>query len=305
MGHHIGPRTILLLAMAAFAMTGCKAVIATYCGDGYCDRDETSLSCPRDCSGTVCGDRICEAGENCATCAGDCGVCTGCNDGTCNSAAGETCATCPNDCGACSGADPYESCGGGVTCTLPRDTCFSVSNRGVTRAFCSYRHCTTENDCDTDMFGSRGLCVSFDSGSTFDCYHRCNDSSDCYPGFACYATGSGMIATNVCLPDAGPPPSVAPYRICTSSAECSGGLQCDTFTVGSASTRLCSLTGCVTDNDCPLDARGGRGACLNFGGTSACWEWCSVRGDCANTTQFDCTRSVGAFTSPVNVCVVR
>ena len=171
---------------------------------------------------------------------------------------------------------------------------------------CTFRHCVTENDCDLDMFGSRGLCVSFDSGTTFDCYHRCNTSSDCYPGFACYATGSGMIATNICLPDAGPAPSVAAYRICGTSSECSGGLTCEMFTVGSASTRLCSRTGCASDNDCPFDARGGRGACLSFGGgTSACWERCGIRGDCANTTQFDCTTTVGGFTAPVPVCVVR
>jgi hypothetical protein len=100
---------------------------------------------------------------------------------------------------------------------------------------------------------------------------------------------------------------VPPYRICGTTADCAGGLICESFAIsGHTTAHLCSRTGCTTDNDCPFDMRGGRGACLNFGaGMTACWERCNVRGDCANTTDFDCSANVGTFTAPVPVCVPR
>lgn len=315
------------IAVASFVLiTGCKATVAV-CGDAFCDRGESCTNCSADCgSCTGCGDGFCAAGENCSICPADCGPCTGCNDGTCNAAAGETCTTCPNDCGACAfcgdgfcrgsetcgtcAADcgscatsgPYQACTRDMDCSVSRDSCISVMRGGISRAFCGVRGCSTDADCDLDMYGSPGLCVSFDSGANFDCFHRCNTSSDCYSGFTC-GPSDGDPTHMVCLP--GSSASVPPYRICSTSSDCAGGLVCEQFTVGTATTHLCSLTGCVTDNDCPIDMRGGNGACLTFGGVSACWERCNVRGDCANTVDFDCTTNVGGSTSPVNVCVVR
>jgi hypothetical protein len=161
------------------------------------------------------------------------------------------------------------------------------------------------------MYGSRGNCISFDGGVNYNCFHRCTTSADCYPGFACYPpTGAVGAIGNICLPDAGPAPLLPPYSECTpdgsTMANCQAGLECDLFQVGTASTHLCSRTRCSTDMDCPLDPRGGRGACLNFGGgITACWERCNVRGDCPNTVHYDCTTSVGGSTSPVLVCVPR
>lgn len=327
MGQNFFSRAFVVF-FGLLALGGCKATIAT-CGDRFCDRGETCASCSFDCGScsTGCGDRFCDAGENCSLCPADCGVCTGgCGDGNCSVAAGESCSTCPGDCGACTtcgdghctGSEtcatcpgdcggcgtslPYQSCTRDMDCQVSRDRCISVMRGGVTRAFCGARNCVTDTDCDLDMYGSPGLCVSFSGGAEFDCFHRCNTTSDCYPGFTCGPT-DGSATTRVCLP--GSTASVPPYRICSSTADCAGGLICDTFTVSGVSTHLCSLTGCASDNDCPIDMRGGRGACLSFGGTSACWERCTVRGDCASTTQFDCTTAVGGFNAPVPVCVVR
>jgi hypothetical protein len=313
---------------------GCRAG-GPDCGDRFCDsRFETAGSCPADCGGTVCGDGFCEAGENCSTCRSDCGDCAGCGDGLCQTTAGEnctscrtdcgactvacgdglcraadgeSCSTCVSDCGACGGtSDPYETCTGAAGCALARDACTSITNRTATRSMCT-TSCSSDGDCDDDMFGSPGDCVTF-SGSSPTCFHRCVDSSDCYPGFACYApTGSTGALGTICLPDAGPPvPSVQPYRQCTDSSECVGGLQCINYTVGSASQDLCSSSPCVNDDDCPFDSRGGRGACLSFaGGVRACWERCNVRADCPNMFDFDCNTAVGGFTSPVPICVPR
>ena len=285
--------------------TTCPADCGTCarCGDAACNpaASESCTTCPVDCGACgSCGDHTCQAGESCMNCPSDCGTCGGCGDGVCQGT--DTCATCPRDCGTCHTALPYQQCAYDTDCQVARDRCISVIHGGVSRAFCGVPGCRTDTDCDNDMYGSPGLCVSFDGGADFNCFHRCNTSGDCYSGFSCSPT-DGAAATMVCLPGASA--SVPPYRLCGTSADCSSGLICEMFTVGAATTHLCSLTGCATDNDCPFDMRGGRGACLNFGGTRACWERCNVRGDCANTTQFDCTTQVGSFTSPVNVCVVR
>ncbi len=236
-------------------------------------------------------------------CPGDCRTCGGCGDGICQGT--DTCGNCPRDCGTCASAGAYNACSYDSDCAITRDSCISVTRGGVSRAFCGVRNCTHDTDCDNDMYGSPGLCVSFDGGSDFDCFHRCNTTNDCreLPGFTCGPT-DGSATTMVCLP--GSSASVPPYGLCNTSADCAAGLACEQFTVGSATTHMCSLTGCGSDNDCPLDSRGGRGACLAFGsGPSACWERCTVRGDCPNTTQFDCSTTVGSGSSVEAVCVVH
>lgn len=300
----------------------------TGCGDGFCAAGESCTVCPRDCGscGVCNGDGVCNGAETCSNCPGDCGTCTACGDGACNASIGETCSTCARDCGSCSScgdgrclfgetctncpgdcgqcayALPYQACRYDMDCQNPSDSCIAVTRGGITRSFCGIRNCGTDNDCDRDMYGALGLCVSFSGGASFDCFHRCNTSSDCYPGFTCGPT-DGNPSLMVCLP--GGAGLVPPYGLCNTSADCAGGLTCTQFTVGGASTRMCSLTGCRTDNDCPIDMRGGNGACLNLGGTSACWERCTVRGDCPNTTQFDCTTNINGNVAPVPVCVVH
>ena len=176
------------------------------------------------------------------------------------------------------------------------------------RSMCTVTGCRSDSDCDNDMFGSLGDCISF-AGSTATCFHRCSTSADCYPGFRCYpppAGGTGAIG-NICLPDNGGGPTVQHYRPCSVSADCVDGLLCINYSVPpTGNANLCSSSPCVNDDDCPFDARGGRGACLTFGGgVRACWERCNTRGDCTNTVDFDCTTRVGGATAPVLICVPR
>lgn len=152
------------------------------------------------CKPSVCGNGLCEFGEGCGSCSTDCGSCGRCGDGLCSGS--ESCGSCTADCGSCGPfADPYETCTSTADCTNARDTCFFVSNRGVTRGMCTVTSCGGSDDlCDFDMFSSRGDCLSF--GGSFDCYHRCLNDSDCYPGWGCYTpTGASGAIGNVCLPE--------------------------------------------------------------------------------------------------------
>jgi len=75
----------------------CNYVVGT-CGDGICQSNENSATCPADCGAQeYCGDGICQSNENSATCPADCGAQEYCGDGICQS--NENSATCPADCG--------------------------------------------------------------------------------------------------------------------------------------------------------------------------------------------------------------
>jgi hypothetical protein len=322
--------TLTGLVGIAVVVAGC-APGGRNCGDRFCDaRFETALSCPGDCGGAVCGDRFCDAGETagscpsdcgscgdglchaaisetCSSCPTDCGTCTAtCGDGACRASDGETCSTCVSDCGACGGtAEPYDACGGTTTCRLSRDSCTAITNGSATRSMCT-TSCSSDADCDSDMFDAQGDCVFYGGAGT--CFHRCVDSSDCYPGFACYVpTGSTGAIGNICLPDAGPPVPAAAYERCSdrvSSSDCAAGLECINYMVSGATANLCSVSGCFGNAECPFDSRGGRGACLTFSGLSSCWERCRGDFDCLNTVDFAC-RDIGGSPTPVLVCVPR
>tara|TARA_Y100000034_G_scaffold136400_1_gene212629 strand:- start:5105 stop:5509 length:405 start_codon:yes stop_codon:yes gene_type:complete len=91
---------------------------AQSCGDGTCDADEDSYSCPSDCGepSYYCGDNICEGDETSSSCPEDCGTSDTetCGNGFCGS--GESSTSCPSDCSVC-GEGPISSSGcecGGV-----------------------------------------------------------------------------------------------------------------------------------------------------------------------------------------------
>jgi len=80
-----------------------QAYPGSYCGDGMCSTNETSISCPKDCHVLtvpwVCGDGSCEdwLGENSTNCSADCTGSYACDgNGTCDS--GEDFTNCPVDC---------------------------------------------------------------------------------------------------------------------------------------------------------------------------------------------------------------
>ncbi len=133
------------------------------------------------------------------------------------------------------------------------------------------------------------------------CLQRCSGDLDCH--------GSRICDSGVCVPNPGSTGGfVANYRSCLASSDCRDpSLECVTFDVLGRREAVCSRTNCFDDDDCPLDARGGRGACLSFGGgTSACWERCNFRADCEDTFDWDCTTNVGGNVAPPpGVCAPR
>ncbi len=76
----------------------CPEDCGNACGDGTCDRGETTLSCAEDCKRQVCGNGICEPTDGGPVdCPNDCAeFCGNCECGT-----KESFLDCPIDCGSC------------------------------------------------------------------------------------------------------------------------------------------------------------------------------------------------------------
>jgi len=116
-------------AVEQFCQRGTDQVLCgtnSVCGDGYCAYDETTASCPQDCSDPVCGDDICDAGEW-ESCPQDCEL-TIPSTWTCPDAYYGTSDGCDCDCGAydpdcdlTGGSSPdcglFGSCGSDGTCS--------------------------------------------------------------------------------------------------------------------------------------------------------------------------------------------
>lgn len=198
-------------------------------------------------------------------------------------------------------AETYDSCYASADCTDTRQSCFTISNGSARDDICS-NSCSSDADCPTDDFGRRGTCSSGAGTGAPICLQSCVGDLDCY--------GSRVCNANVCVPYAGGPVTgfVNNYRSCLASSDCRDpSLECVTFDVAGRREAVCSTTGCRSDDDCPFDARGGRGACLSFGGgVAACWERCNFRADCEDTFDWDCTTNVGGFSAPPpGVCAPR
>lgn len=198
-------------------------------------------------------------------------------------------------------AESYETCYASADCVDSRQSCFTISSGSVRDEICS-NSCVSSADCPSDDLGRAGVCTSAGGTGGSICLQSCASDLDCY--------GSRVCEGGVCLPYGGGPVTgfVNNYRSCIASSDCRDpSLECVTFDVLGRREAVCSRTGCFSDNDCPLDARGGRGACLNFGGsTSACWERCEFRADCEDTFDWDCTTNVGGNPAPApGVCSPR
>ena len=88
-----------ILASCALSNSCVASPSGPKCGDGKCEGNETSNSCPQDCkSGPVCGNGSCESGETSSSCPADCKTTTtsGCGDEQCSGA--ENASSCPIDC---------------------------------------------------------------------------------------------------------------------------------------------------------------------------------------------------------------
>jgi hypothetical protein len=70
----------------------------------------------------------------------------------------------------------------------------------------------------------------------------------------------------------------------------------------SAEASMCTVQRCVLDQDCPLDARGQRGACLEFeGALPTCFEACERLSECA--TGWSCEEVTPRVGMSRRVCV--
>lgn len=73
-------KNLFLFAILSTLALGCAvqptpdSVDETVCGDGVCNGDEDSESCPSDCNddSPVCGDGVCESPEDAESCSADC-----------------------------------------------------------------------------------------------------------------------------------------------------------------------------------------------------------------------------------------
>jgi hypothetical protein len=196
--------------------------------------------------------------------------------------------------------DSYESCSFSSDCISADETCLQIFNGTSSDRICT-TSCAGDGDCAIDGTGDRGVCSTAGGGGP-TCLQRCASDPDCF--------GTRVCSGGVCLPRPSTPTgTVRNYRSCFASSDCRDAPQCVTFTVtGAGTANICSLTGCRNDDDCPIDARGGRGACLSFDGgtTSACWERCNVRGDCEDTFNWDCVAAIGGISvPPPGVCAPR
>lgn len=136
--------------------------------------------------------------------------------------------------------------------------------------YCTTAACPTEG-C-SNIFGSE--CLQVPNGSEPLCYESCADTTECRPGYQCFAVDT----VNVCLPaafesDLVPAGSVG--AACTSGAECDSG-ECMTNLIGG----YCTVLNCDSDSVCD----GGRCLVLEDedGGTSvnACFSSCTDDSGC-------------------------
>ncbi len=189
----------------------------------------------------------------------------------------------------------YETCSYDSDCQRPSDRCITLvhASGGSSAQICSSSCTFGGAQCPVDRYGTIGSCVSFDGGSSFQCYQSCSPGSSlCEYGTVCTTetTSGGGLSTNICYPPGGVSPTAAAYAGCAGGMLCQSGTSCinvkDNTTV-----ELCTITHCSSDANCPLDRRGGRGACVSLDGDSfgTCVERCNVGSDCTYPSAERCT----------------
>jgi hypothetical protein len=117
-----------------------------------------------------------------------------------------------------------------------------------------------------------------------------------------------FVGAGIALAVAGCPSRGVPsYDPCTPSQTCEGDRdRCVEIVYpgpsGEGAGSMCTMQGCVSDADCPRDARGGSGVCLVFDAAlSTCFEGCTRAGDCA--LGWSCESLAPTTGGTVSVCV--
>jgi hypothetical protein len=161
------------------------------CGNGTCDKGESTDSCPADCKvATTCGNGVCDLGETNATCSLDCVITTNCGNGKCES--GETSASCPSDCGAVYGCKGHcagsSKTLGGAICWCD-DSCANQSTPDCCSdkvSYCGGAGCgdgicaanESQFSCPSDCTANPGCTSNSDCGSTEVCQNsNCANAS--------------------------------------------------------------------------------------------------------------------------------
>ncbi len=169
----------------------CPEDCGTACGNGTCDRGESSWSCLEDCKKKVCGNGVCEGSDGGPdACPQDCA--SFCGDCKCEPERGETGFDCPIDCGYCGDGEcslcrnlneTEESCR--EDCCRPKtEICNDIDDD------CDGE--TDEDTCDDGDPCTRDLCDS----ETGTCSHEPLTGNDCDDGVVC--TVGDTCAEGVC-----------------------------------------------------------------------------------------------------------
>lgn len=175
----------------------------------------------------------------------------------------------------------YETCLYDSDCQVASDRCIELlsASSGNRVHLCSSGCTLASPSCPADRYGTGGRCISFNSGSTFNCYQSCSPSSSlCEYGTVCTAEDA---TTNVCFPPATTSSTVPAYSGCAAGMICQAGTSC-ILVKDRTDLDLCTVTHCTSDANCPRDRRGGNGLCISLDGDSfgTCVERCNSTSDC-------------------------
>ncbi len=283
-------------AMVSFmplAQCGEKFCNGANCGDGVCEGDESSKTCPKDCpAGPICGNGACEPGESSQSCPQDCGPPPAfCGNGKCEK--GESSFNCPKDCGPIQPVCGNGSCEPGESSqSCPKD-CGAPSTCGNGKCEAGESMLSCPQDCfqATDLL----VCAKQNCEKT---YVACINVAACAKALDCIAKCKDTGCLQSCA--AQNPASLqqlAPLGQCVQNAGCLGG----------STGPICGNGQCESGESsfsCPQDCGQikpvcGNGKCENGESSESCPKDCGPPkpvcgnnkcepGEDANTCPFDC-----------------
>lgn len=223
------------------------------CGDDICSTQETSKSCPSDCT-AYCPNLTCDVDETAATCPLDCAT-GACGNGTCG--AGETTANCPQDCNitwkcittACK--EPLLACGKYESCQKLQ-TCLSACADDSCKQGCANKHqyaiptyntlVSCQNSlCEFSGCGN-GTCGGVENG--ISCPKDCDTLPVVCGNFSCQAGESSVGCPGDCPPPGCGDGTCALNESSTCPQDCNSLVKCSYTTCKS------HWQGCAADADC-------------------------------------------------------
>ncbi|MBU1219082.1 hypothetical protein KKF34_15730 [Myxococcota bacterium] len=322
-------KKIIFIAVSSLFLFSCaKGGGEDTCGDGICQSDESSQTCPEDCD--PCGDLVIDLDEECDGSNLDGETCQSLGFASGTLSCSQDCefittacqVVCENSCT----QTGQQRCNGNIleTCSLDTDNCYSwvlTQDCASTSLICSENNgsatCTSEctdacsqgtyqcsenmlqvcnegtNGClqwldDTDCEANSQICAA--DGASFACMDECTDT--CTQGTADQCSGSVV-------------------QEC--SLQVSGCYDWTTVEDCSTSGRTCSGGTCLCNNQCSAGQNQCNGTVIQNcqADSYGCYDWVDTT-DCANTSQTcsggSCINPAGTYTctlfsttySPIN-----